>query len=132
MKNIKTKNIYRTLFFICAIYFFAVAIAHQAGIKIPLLFIFYNISSQRYQDLIISFLSFGWAMLFAIGFLDSELRSKTQIPILMSGTMAICGLIRARMEILNHEEINYEIIALLVLLFTLVTAYYQAIKEKTK
>ena len=40
--------------------------------KIPMLFVFYNIPSERYQDLIISFLSFGWSMLFAIGFLEDR------------------------------------------------------------
>jgi len=128
MKN-KTKIIYRALLFICAIYFFAVAIAHQAGIKMPMLFIFYNTPSERYQDLIISFLAFGWSMLFIIGFLDNELKTRIQIPILASGLIAICGLIRAQMEIQGHNEINYEISALTILLILMVTAYITTIKE---
>lgn len=132
MINEKTGTIYRALLLICAVYFIAVTIAHQTGIKLPMLFIFYNIPSERYQDLIISFLSFGWAMLFGIGFFDSELKMKIQAPILFSGLVAICGLIRARMEIKLHNEIDYEIGALAILLFLMVTAYIIAIKRKGK
>jgi hypothetical protein len=132
MNNEKSKKIYRMLLFICAIYFIAVAIAHQIGTKLPMLFLFYNIPSERYQDLIISFLSFGWAMLFGIGFLDDELKPSVQVPIMISGFAAIGGLIRARMEIQFHDEINYEIISLAVLLFTMMTAYIFALEKKKK
>jgi len=124
------RDIYRALVFICIIYFFAVALAHQLGCKIPMLFVFYAIPSERYQDLIISFLSFGWAMLFGIGFLDRELKTRVQAPILISGAAAICGLIRARMEIQSHREIDYEITALAVLLGVMTTAFILAKKEK--
>lgn len=130
MINEKAKKIYRTLLFICAVYFIAVSFAHQLGFKVPMLFVFYNIPSERYQDLIISFLSFGWAMLFGIGFLDKELKARIQTPILISGTIAICGLIRARMEIQFHDEINNEIISLAVLLIAMMTAYILAITKK--
>jgi hypothetical protein len=93
------------------------------GAKIPFLFIFYNIASERYQDLIISFLSFGWAMLFGIGFLDKELKIRIQAPILISGAIAICGLIRTRMEVPFHNEIDYEIGALAILLAALITTF---------
>lgn len=121
--NIGAKQIYRTLLFVCVFYFLSVTIAHQMGIKVPMLFVFYAIPSERYQDLIISFLSFGWAMLFGIGFLDKELKARIQVPILISGVVAIFGLIRARREVRYHHEIDYEIVALAVLLFALVTAY---------
>ncbi len=105
------------------IYFLAVALAHQLGLKLPLLFIFYDVASERYQDLIISFLSFGWAMLFLIGFLDSELKARIQIPVLFSGTGAIAGLFRARLDVQGHDEINCEIMALAVLLVALIALY---------
>ena len=130
MMNIKARKIYRALLFVCATYFIAVAIAHQMGTKLPMLFVFYNISSERYQDLVISFLSFGWATLFGIGFLENELRIQIHVPILISGIVAICGLIRARMEIQFHVEIDFEIAALSVLLLALVTAYIAATMEK--
>ncbi len=82
-----------------------------------MLFIFYDISSERYQDLIISFLSFGWSILFFIGFLDEELKPGIQMPILSAGVMGICGLIRARMEVRGHSEITYEIISLSIFIF---------------
>ena len=93
-------------------------------IKVPMLYIFYAIPSERYQDLIISFLSFGWAMLFGVGFLDKELKARIQVPILISGIAAIFGLIRARREIQYHHEIDYEIVSLAVLLFALITAFF--------
>jgi hypothetical protein len=130
MINEKAKKIYRILLLICAVYFFAVAIAHQMGAKLPMLFVFYNIPSEKYQDLIISFLSVGWAMLFGIGFLDNELKPRVQVPIILSGIMAICGLIRARMEIQFHSEINYEIMSFSALLFILLVAYILAVKKK--
>ncbi len=118
-----SKNIYRLLLLLCMIYFLAVALAHQLGLKLPLLFIFYDVASERYQDLIISFLSFGWAMLFLIGFLDSELKARIQIPVLFSGTGAIAGLFRARLDVQGHDEINCEIMALAVLLVALIALY---------
>jgi hypothetical protein len=117
------KKTYRTLLFICAVYFIAVSIAHQLGLKVPMLFVFYNIPSERYQDLIISFLSLGWAMLFGIGFFDKELKTTIQAPILIAGAMAICGLIRTRMEIQSHPEIDYEILSLAILLAAMTTVF---------
>lgn len=129
MKNKKAIMFYRALLSICAVYFISVAIAHQTGTKLPMLFVFYNIPSERYQDLIISFLSFGWAMLFGIGSMDDELKPRVQIPIMISGIVAICGLIRARMEVQLHDEINYEIISLALLQFAMMTTYILAAKE---
>ncbi len=111
---------------ICAIYFILVAAAHQIGFKIPMLYIFYSVSSERYQDLIISFLSFGWAMLFGIGFFDDELKPGIQLPILLSGMAAILGLIIARMEIPLHSEIDYEIGVLAILLIMLIITFLTA------
>lgn len=47
-----------------SIYFFCVALVHLLGLKLPILYIFYNIPSSQYQDQIISFLAFGWACFF--------------------------------------------------------------------
>lgn len=126
----KADKFYRAILFICAVYFMAVAIAHQMGTKLPMLFVFYNVPSERYQDLIVSFLSFGWAMLFWIGFIDPELKPGVHVPIIISGIAAIFGLIRARMEIPSHNEITYEIIALAVLLFTIISTYVLAVMKK--
>lgn len=117
---------YRALLLFCALYFLAVALAHQLGIKMPMLFVFYDVASERYQDLIISFLAFGWAMLFTIGFWDVELKRTIHIPILSSGVLAIAGLLRAAMEVPGHNEITYKIMALALLLLALIIAYAAA------
>ena len=43
-------------------YFFAVAAVHLFGVKIPLLFVYFNVPSYAYQDRIISFLALGWGV----------------------------------------------------------------------
>lgn len=59
----KMKTIKITLF--CgAIYFLLMAIAHAIGLKIPGLFIYFNVPSYAYQDKIISLLTFGWSIFF--------------------------------------------------------------------
>ncbi len=45
-------------------YFTLVALAHMSGIKIPLLFVYFNVPSNPYQDKIIAFMTFGWAIFF--------------------------------------------------------------------
>jgi len=51
-----------------AVYFFLISIAHLLGYKIPILFIYYNVPSYMYQDLIIAFLSFGLGMFLYAGY----------------------------------------------------------------
>ena len=50
-----------------AIYFLLVAVAHRTGIKLPGLFIYFDVPSFAYQNLIISFLALGWACFFLLG-----------------------------------------------------------------
>lgn len=75
-----------------AIYFLALAIAHMLRIKVPFLFVYYDIPSYGYQDRIISFLSFGWsAFLFAAS--RDPLRNRDAVKAsLIAGVAAICGL----------------------------------------
>ena len=47
-----------------SIYFLLIAIAHAIGLKIPGLFIYFNVPSYAYQNKIISLLAFGWAAFF--------------------------------------------------------------------
>ena len=49
-----------------AVYFGCIALAHAVGLKIPGLFIYFNVPSHLYQDHIIAFLAFGWATLFYV------------------------------------------------------------------
>lgn len=74
------------------IYFFGVGIAHFAGIKIPLLYIYFSIPSYGYQDKIISFLSFGWAIFFLTAFIHLENNMHFMKPVAIAGFGAIIGL----------------------------------------
>ena len=75
-----------------AIYFFLITIAHIFGIKIPFLFIYYNVPSYIYQDMIIAFLSFGFGMFLYAGY-SSAKRNEILIVkyILIAGLGAIIG-----------------------------------------
>ena len=48
----------------CVAYFCAMSAAHFAGFKVPLLFIYFDVPSNHYQDMIISFCAFTYAVLF--------------------------------------------------------------------
>lgn len=72
-----------------AVYFLGVSVAHLFGIKVPGLFIYYNISSYQYQDNIISFLAFGWASYFYAAAKNQSIL----IPLLLASFMALLGLI---------------------------------------
>ena len=58
MKSIKIS------LFCGAIYFLLMAIAHAIGLKMPGLFMYFNVPSYAYQDKIISLFAFGWAAFF--------------------------------------------------------------------
>ncbi len=77
-----------------AIYFFLITIAHVFGIKIPILFIYFNVPSYIYQDMIIAFLSFGLGMFLYAGF--ASVRSNQILIvkyIIIAGFGIILGLI---------------------------------------
>lgn len=77
-----------------AIYFALICVAHLFGFKIPMFFIYYNIPSYIYQDLIIAFLSFGWAMFFYSGYKSTKVNELvTAKYIIIAGFGAITGLI---------------------------------------
>ncbi len=77
-----------------AIYFYLITIAHIFGFKIPILFIYYNVPSYIYQDLIIAFLSFGFGMFLFAGY-SSVKRNQILIVkyIIVAGFGAVLGLI---------------------------------------
>jgi len=54
----------KLLLYAGSVYFACVALVHAAGLKIPGLFVYFNVPSYAYQDRIISFLAFGWASFF--------------------------------------------------------------------
>ncbi|MGQ0698243.1 MAG: hypothetical protein ACT4PZ_08365 [Panacagrimonas sp.] len=49
-------------------YFCCMSAAHFLGFKVPLLFIYWNVPSNHYQDMIISFCAFTYAVLFFAAF----------------------------------------------------------------
>ena len=49
----------------CTAYFLCMCIAHFVGFKVPILFVYWNVSSNHYQDMIISFCALTYAVLFA-------------------------------------------------------------------
>ena len=57
----KSEITLKWLLLIGAVYFMAIAIVHMLRIKVPLLFVYFDVPSYGYQDRIISFLSFGWS-----------------------------------------------------------------------
>lgn len=76
-----------------AIYFLAISLAHQLGTKIPMLFIYFSVPSHVYQDRIISFMAFGWSMLFFSVWSGLRKNHLFQMPfLLIAGCGAICGL----------------------------------------
>ncbi len=73
-----------------AVFFLLMAIAHAIGLKIPGLFIYFNVPSYGYQDKIISLLAFGWATFF---FAAAVNQSKILIKsIILIGAIALCML----------------------------------------
>jgi len=50
--------------YIGSLYFVLVAIVHGVGVKVPGLYIYFNIPSYNYQDQVISLLTFGWSVFF--------------------------------------------------------------------
>ena len=66
MKKLSQDQILNFLLYAGAVYFFGVALVHSMGLKIPGLYVYYNVPSYAYQDRIISFLAFGWGGFFLL------------------------------------------------------------------
>jgi len=86
------KTILSYSLFAGAFYFFAVATVHMLGIKLPILFIYYNVPSYAYQDRIISFLAFGWSLFLFTAARDVVKNAQLVKAILIAGGGAIIGL----------------------------------------
>jgi hypothetical protein len=93
----KSAAILKWLLLAGAIYFLAIAIVHMLRIKIPLLFVYYDVPSYGYQDRIISFLSFGWAVFLFTASLDPTKNRDAVKAILIAGFVAVFGL-----NVINH------------------------------
>lgn len=85
-----SKKALKLLLLAGVIYFFIVAIVHFAGIKIPILYVYYDVESTVYQDRIISVLSFMFSVFLFAGY---KLTSNEIVKyILFGSTVAIIGL----------------------------------------
>lgn len=92
-ENMSTdQKILKGLLFAGAVYFAAISTVHMLGIKVPMLFIFFNVPSNAYQDRIISFLAFGWAVFLFTAFTDPQKNSALVKAILVAGAGALIGL----------------------------------------
>ena len=79
-------------FVLGAAYFACISIAHTFGVKIPGLYIYFNVPSHSYQDTIIAFLTFGWSSFFYIASIDPKQNPVAVRAALISGGIAIVGL----------------------------------------
>lgn len=75
-----------------AVWFALVALAHTSGIKLPGLFIYFDLPSHAYQDRIIGFLAFGWAVFFHATARDPQAARPLVAAILAAGLAAVAGL----------------------------------------
>ena len=90
----KAKRILQIVLFSGFLYFFLMAVVHTLGIKIPGLFIYFNVPSYAYQDRIISLLTFGWSAFFLKAAINPiHNRNIIQLLIII-GAVAIAGLSR--------------------------------------
>lgn len=62
------------------------------GVKVPLLFVYFNVPSYAYQDRIISFLAFGWSAFLFTASRDPVKNVALVKAILLAGVGAIVSL----------------------------------------
>ena len=87
-----SERMLKRLLSIGALYFLAVSIVHLLGIKVPILFVYYNLPSYGYQDKFIAFLAFGWS-LFLFTTSRDPLNSRSAVKaLLIAGIAAVSGL----------------------------------------
>lgn len=92
MTNVLSVRLMKLSLFALAFYFLMIALAHITGIKIPLLFVYFNVPSNVYQDNIISFLAFGWAVFFFTTARDPVANIEFIRAILIAAAGAVAGL----------------------------------------
>jgi hypothetical protein len=81
-----------------AMYFLFVAAAHFFQIKLPLLYVYYDLPSTMYQDKIISFAMLGWAFFYVAGYSSlkrNSLRSVRYIVFAGAGAVAQLSMLNA-------------------------------------
>jgi len=87
----RNRQVLRLLLLAGGVYFALVSAAHLIGMKVPGLYIYFNVPSTAYQDRIISLMAFGWAVFFTTGAADPDNKALVR-AILIAGAGAIAGL----------------------------------------
>jgi hypothetical protein len=120
-----------------AIYFALVSIAHLFGFKVPVLFVYFNVPSNAYQDNIISFLAFGWAVFMFSAFFNTEIKQLAKAMII-AGYGAVAGLVFINLKTdftlissgINTHYFWIETLGLAVYLLWLTYYYRKTFKNK--
>jgi hypothetical protein len=123
-----------------AIYFLAIAIVHMMGIKLPVLFVYYDVPSYGYQDKIISFLSFGWSIFLFMASLDPIKNRGAVKAILIAGLGAVFGLtvinnvtdFRALSPDIKPSIFQVETLGLAIYVGMLIFCYFISTRQKDK
>lgn len=130
----------RTALAVGAVYFALVACVHQVQLKVPGLYVYYDVPSYDYQDMIISGLSFGWSMMFIIAITMVRRGMVREIGfVLLGGTGAVVSLARVNasrelVELVGEATGPYRIgvAALVVYLAILIALWALALRQETK
>lgn len=135
----KSVTMLRWLLLIGAVYFLAIAVVHMLRMKIPLLFVYFDVPSYEYQDRIISFLSFGWSTFLFMASRDPIQNRDAVKAILISGLGAIFGLtvinsvtdFRALSPDINPLVFRIETLGLSIYVAALIFSYFLSSNQST-
>jgi hypothetical protein len=122
------------------VYFLAISIVHMLRIKVPLLFVYYDLPSYGYQDRIISFLSFGWSVFLFTAALDPVKNRDAVKAILIAGLVAVSGLhvinsitdFRKLSPAIDPAAFRIETLVLSIYVGVLIVYYFLSTKETMK
>lgn len=117
------ENILKWSLFAGGIYFFLISMAHIFALKIPGLYIYFNVPSYEYQDKIIAFLTFGWSIYFFQAAKNPVKQINVVKSILFAGAGAIIGLIYINMST-NFTDISHDISLIYFWIETIVLICY--------
>ncbi|HIP33231.1 MAG TPA: hypothetical protein EYG89_00510 [Bacteroidia bacterium] len=128
-----SKKILKSLLLLGSIYFFIVAIVHFLGVKIPMLYIYYDVESTIYQDRIIAVLSFVFSTFLFAAYKLLTITLQIVKYVLIAGFIGVLGLainnfltnIAFRINLIYWLEIAFLGLYIMVLTFL----YYKILKK---
>ena len=86
------EKLLKSFLFLLSGYFFLISGAHMVGVKLPLLFVYFDVPSYAYQDRIISFFAFGWGVFLATAARDPMGNRPLVQAVIIAGLVAIIWL----------------------------------------